>query len=173
MQKNDEDVLNLLDDFVPVKAAERVSMEMLAQQLKELQTGIELVKNVAKRHLPESVAPTDDLSEKEILSATPMGQFALSAVSTIELLSQDFSNVKNSFADLLRFFGEEATMSPEAFFCTINKFVSLFDQTHKELKRKEEAKVRLSAILLTPIVHMVHTQSLTPYFVEKGAKTKD
>ena len=30
----------------------------------------------------------------------------------------------------------------EAFFCTINTFVSMFDQTHKDLKKKEEAKVR-------------------------------
>ncbi len=157
MQKNDEDVLNLSDDFVPVKAAERVSMEMLAQQLKELQL-IELVKNVAKRHLPASVTSTDGLSDEEILSATPMGRFALSAASTIESLSQDFSDVKTSFADLLQFFGEESTMSPEVFFCTINTFVSLFDQTHKELKRKEEAKVRLSTILFTPIVHIVRIQ---------------
>lgn len=131
------------DDFVPVKAAERVSMEMLAQQLKELQQGIELVKAVAMRHLPESFTVTDDLLDNEILGATSMGQFALSAASTIETLSNDFTDVKNSFADLLQFFGEESTMSPEVFFCTINTFVSLFDHTHKELKRKEEAKVSL------------------------------
>ena len=40
VQKNDEDVMKLSEDFVPVKAAERVSMDMLAQQLKEMEKGI-------------------------------------------------------------------------------------------------------------------------------------
>lgn len=159
VQKNDEDVLNLSEDFVPVKAAERVSMEMLAQQLKEVQIGLELVRNVAKRHLPESVVvPTNDTPDDEVLGATPMGTFALSAATTIESLSKDFTDVKSSFADLLQFFGEEATMSPEVFFCTINTFVSLFDQTHKELKRKEEAKVRVCRyyimLLFVCVVHI-------------------
>ena len=37
-------------------------------------------------------------------------------------------------------------MTPEAFFCTINSFVSTFDQTHKELIRKQEAKERKKRI---------------------------
>jgi len=153
VQKNDEDVLKLSDDFVPVKAAERVSMEMLAQQLKEVQQGIELVKNVAKRHLPDSDVPVVDLPDDDILAATPMGQFALSASSTTQLLANDYADVKSNFADLLQFFGEETTMTPEVFFCTINTFVSLFDQTHKELKRKEEAKVSTQSVQYELNIH--------------------
>ena len=146
VQKNDEDVLKLSEDFVPVKAAERVAMEMLAQQLKEMEKGIKLVKDVVKRHLPETVAPTDgmpdEMPEDELLGATPMGRFALSAASKIHSLSIKFDEAKGNFAELLQFFGEDKLMTPEAFFCTINTFVSMFDQTHKELKRKQEAKVR-------------------------------
>jgi len=150
VQKNDEDVLKLSEDFVPVKAAERVAMEMLAQQLKEMEKGIKLVKDVVKRHLPETVASTDgmtdEMPEDELLGATPMGRFSLSAASKIHSLSIKFDEAKGSFQNLLQFFGEDNTMTPEAFFCTINTFVSMFDQTHKELKRKQEAKERKKRI---------------------------
>ena len=57
MQKNDEDVLKLSEDFVPVKAAERVAMDMLAKELKETEEGIGLVKDVVRRNMPATVAP--------------------------------------------------------------------------------------------------------------------
>ncbi len=150
MQKNDEDVLKLSDDFVPVKAAERVAVEMLSQQLKEMTQGVKLIKEMSKKYLPEKNAPDDedevDSPEDELLGATPMGRFSLSAESKIKSLSNEFDSAKSSFADLLEFFGEDTTMTPEAFFCTVNTFVSMFDQTHKELKRKEEAKERKKRI---------------------------
>ncbi|KAL7530961.1 hypothetical protein ACHAXR_003771, partial [Thalassiosira sp. AJA248-18] len=146
VQKNDEDVLKLSEDFVPVKAAERVAMDMLAQSLKEMEMGIKLVKDVVKRNLPERDASVDAMPEDESLGATPMGRFSLSAASKIQSLSNEFKDAQENFADLLQFFGEDTSMNPEAFFCTINTFVALFDQTHKELKRKEEAKERKKRI---------------------------
>ncbi|KAL9178540.1 LOW QUALITY PROTEIN: hypothetical protein ACHAXT_001878 [Thalassiosira profunda] len=140
VQKNDEDVLQLSEDFGPVKAAERVAMDMLALQLKEMMKGVDLVKAVVKRHSPE------DAVEEEVLGATPMGKFALSAASKITSLALEFDDAKTNFADVVQFFGEDTSMTPEAFFCTINTFVSMFDQTHKELKRKEEAKERKKRI---------------------------
>ena len=140
VQKNDEDVLKLSEDFGPVKAAERVAMDMLALQLKEMMKGVDLVKAVVKRHSPE------DEVEEEVLGATPMGKFALSAASKITSLALEFDDAKTNFADVVQFFGEDTSMTPEAFFCTINTFVSMFDQTHKELKRKEEAKERKKRI---------------------------
>jgi hypothetical protein len=80
------------------------------------------------------------------LDSTPMGRFAISAASKIKSLTNEFDDAKRSFSDLLRFFGEDSSMSPEAFFCTINTFASMFDQTHKELVRKEEAKARRKRI---------------------------
>jgi len=142
VEKNDADVLKLSEDFVPVKAAERVAMEMLAQELKSMNKGVKLVKDVVKRYLPESGTPPDD----ELLGSTPMGQFSLSAVSKIHSLSNAFEDARGNFAELLQFFGEKTTLTPEAFFCTINTFVSMFDQTHKELKRKQEAKERKKRI---------------------------
>ncbi len=139
VQKNDEDVLKLSEDFVTVKAAERVSMDMLAQHLKEMEKGIESVKDVVKRHLIES--SHDETPEDELVGGTAMGQFSLNAESKIHSLIEEFASVKIKFANLLQFFGEETSMTPEAFFCTINTFVSMFDQTHKELIRKQEAKV--------------------------------
>lgn len=135
-------MLKLSEDFVPVKAAERVAMEMLAQQLREMEKGIKSLKDVVMRHLPESVDASGDTPEDELLDTTPMGKFSLSAASKVQSLSNEFADAKKSFTDLLQFFGEDTTMTPEAFFCTINTFVSMFDQTHKELKRKEEAKVK-------------------------------
>jgi hypothetical protein len=146
VEKNDEDVLKLLEDFGPVKAAERVAMDMLAQHLREMDKGINLVKDVAKRYLPKVEAPADEIAEDELLGATPMGRFSLSAASKIQSLSNEFDEAKRNFADLLQFFGEDTTMTPEAFFCTINTFVSMFDQTYKELKRKREAKERKKRI---------------------------
>ena len=139
VQKNDEDVLNLSEDFVPVKAAERISMDVLAQHLKEMEKGVDSVKDVVKRHLIKF--PLDEKSDDKLVSGTAMGQFSINAESKVQSLINEFARLKAKFANLLQFFGEETSMTPEAFFCTINTFVSMFDQTHKDLKRKEEAKV--------------------------------
>lgn len=132
--------MRLAEDFVPVKAAERVSMDMIAQQLREMEKGVGSVMDVAKRHLIETpvdrTTPVDDL-----IRLTAMGQFSFNAESTIQTLIIEFDDVKKQFAELLQFFGEDTTVTPEQFFCTINSIVSVFDHTHKELKRKEEAKV--------------------------------
>lgn len=147
VSKNDEDVLRLSDDFGPVKAAERVAVDMLSQQLRELSNGIKLVKKMAMKYSPNQDLADDEshdgTPEDELLSVTPMGKFSLSAASIILSLTNEFDSAKNSFADLLEFFGEDSSLTPEAFFCTINTFVSMFDQTYKELKRKEEAKVSI------------------------------
>lgn len=156
VQKNDEDVMKLSEDFVPVKAAERVSMDMLAQQLKEMEKGIELVKDVVKRHLIDS--SHDQTPEDELVGATAMGQFSLNAESNIQALINEFASVKIKFANLLQFFGEETSMTPDAFFRTINTFVSMFDQTHKELIRKEEAKVSDFDLPLVDLMHVICSQ---------------
>ena len=161
VQKNDADVLKLSEDFAPVKAAEYVAMDMLASELKNMEKGIDSLKNVVLKHLPEDLpAPSEDTPEEyelrrannfegsnvDQLLATPMGKFSLSATSKIKSLSNEFGKGKTNFAGLLEFFGEDTSMTPEAFFCTINTFVSMFDQTHKELVRKEEAKARKKRI---------------------------
>ena len=147
VQKNDEDVLKLSEDLVPVKEAERVAMDMLEKELKDLEKGVELLKNVVMRHSPPDLAaPADETPEDELLDATAMGKFSLIAMSKIQSLCYEFANAKSNFSDLLQFFGEDMAMTPEAFFCTINTFVSMFDRTHKELKRKEEAKARKKRI---------------------------
>jgi hypothetical protein len=120
---------------------------MLSQQLKELASGIELIKKMAIKYAPDGERSGEDEVDKheptdnELLSASPMGKFSLSAESKITSLMNEFGGAKSSFVDLLEFFGEDENLTPEAFFCTINTFVSMFDQTYKELKRKEEAKV--------------------------------
>jgi len=266
VQKNDEDVLKLSEDLVPVKAAERVAMDILAKEMKDIKNGIELVKDVVKRNMPETIEvkdsgddegkveraeednsdnsasileketkgklevevkgegtievndsnhsrfpfleeggpgtkeeveadkikvkdegnddesfkscvsiletevdtdlskgevlsnttsnpstkvqllATSEMSEDELLRFTPMGRFSLSAASQIQELSNQFDDAQRSFTKLLQFFGEDKSMTAEAFFCTINTFVSMFDQTHKDLKKKEEAKERRKRI---------------------------
>jgi len=94
------------------------------------------------RNLSETVAPDDEILEEELLAITAMGRFSLSAASKIQSLSNEFDNARDNFANLLQFFGEDQSMTPEAFFSTINTFVSMFDETHKDLIRKQEAKER-------------------------------
>ena len=68
VQKNDGDVLKLAEDFVPVKAAERVAMDMLALLLKEMDKGLQLLKDVVLRNLPpeeEPPAQTDGTNQEE------------------------------------------------------------------------------------------------------------
>jgi hypothetical protein len=146
VQKNDADVLKLSEDFAPVKAAERVAMDMLSSEIKKMSHGIEKLQTVVKRNIPESCDSGSEREEDELLDITPMGRFSVSASSKIQSLSNEFEDAKSSFADLLKFFGEDSSLSPEAFFCTINTFASMFDQTHKELVRKEEAKARRKRI---------------------------
>ena len=146
VQKNDADVLKLSEDFVPVKAAERVAMDMLSSEIKKMNQGIEKLQVVVKNNLPESCDSGSEREDDELVDATPMGRFSISAASKIQSLSNEFDDVKTSFTELLRFFGEDSSMSPEAFFGTVNTFVSMFDKTHKELVRKEEAKARRKRI---------------------------
>merc|ERR1712238_219823 len=89
---------------------------------------------------------TRDMEEDELLGYTPMGRFSLSAESKIQVLSDQFDEAQENFRKLLQFFGEDNSMTPEAFFCTINTFVSMFDQTCQELKKKQEAKERKTRI---------------------------
>ena len=146
VQKNDADVLKLSEDFAPVKAAERVAMDMLSLELTKMDQGIEKLQAVVKNNLPEPSDSGSEIEEDELINSTPMGRFSTSAASKIQSLSNEFNDVRSSFTDLLRYFGEDNSMSPEAFFGTINTFVSMFDQTHKELVRKEEAKARRKRI---------------------------
>lgn len=118
---------------------------MLNQQLKEMKNGIKHVKKTALKFTPNPTCPMDeapDTPEDDLLELSQMGKFSLSAEAKIKSLSNEFDNAKSNFSDLLDFFGEDSTMSPEAFFSTINSFVSMFNQTRDELRRKEEAKVR-------------------------------
>ena len=140
VKQNDEDVLKLSKDLLPVKAAERVSMDMLDQQLREMDNRNELVKTVVKRHMIKSrLDNKTQVNESSV--GMDMHKFYFNAASEIEALVQELADVKTQFANLLQFFGEDTNMIPEKVFCTINTFVSLFDQTHNELKRNEGAKV--------------------------------
>lgn len=58
-----------------------------------------------------------------MLNIILMGQFAISAASEIQSLTKEFDDARSSFSDLLRYYGEDSSMSPQAFFCTINAFV--------------------------------------------------
>jgi cell fate (sporulation/competence/biofilm development) regulator YmcA (YheA/YmcA/DUF963 family) len=121
VSKNDEDVLKLSEDFVNVKGAEWVAVDTLSQQIKELNNGIILVKEMAKKYA---------------LSSTDMGEFSLSAESKMTVLTNEFAKAKVNFADLIKYFGEDPNLTPEALFRTINTFVSMFDQAYKEMKDK-------------------------------------
>lgn len=66
MPKNDVDVLRLFKDFGPVKAAERVAVEILSQQLNELSNGVNLVKKMTKKY-----SPIQGLTGEETNDPTP------------------------------------------------------------------------------------------------------
>ena len=121
LQKNDEDVLRFVEDFVSVKSAERVSMDMIAMQLRDMEKGVQSVMHVTKRHLIQT----------QVDRPTDMGHFSLKAESTVQSLIIEVAEVKKQFAELLQFFGEDSTVTPEQFFSTINNIVSVFDHTNK------------------------------------------
>ena len=139
--QNDKDVMRVSEDFIPVRAAERVSMESLNKELKEMGKGIVVVKDVVKRYLPESVVPSNETPQDKLLGATPMGRFSLTAASTIQSISNEFADAKSNYADIAQFFGKNKPITPEAFFNTINTSISMFEQTHKEIKRKKDSKM--------------------------------
>lgn len=144
VQKNDEDVLKLSDDLLPVKAAQRVAVDMLSQQLTEMSNGVKLVGEVAKNNTP--VDDTTGTPEDELMAMTAMGEFFLDASAKIRSLSFELIAAKNKFSELLVYFGEDNSMNPDTFFSTLNSFVAMFDETLDELKRKEEAKARKKRI---------------------------
>ena len=77
--------------------------------------------HVTKRHLIQT----------QVDRPTDMGHFSLKAESTVQSLIIEVAEVKKQFAELLQFFGEDSTVTPEQFFSTINNIVSVFDHTNK------------------------------------------
>jgi hypothetical protein len=74
-----------------------------------------------------------------------------------EKLDAQFNAAQKAFLDLVTYFGDEKTTTPEEFFSTVSKFVILLEHTHKdaanekdrverEAKRAAQAATRVAGV---------------------------
>ncbi|KAL7532341.1 LOW QUALITY PROTEIN: hypothetical protein ACHAXR_005729 [Thalassiosira sp. AJA248-18] len=132
VQKNDEDLLKLPDEFGPLNALKGISVAAHSEKIKSLSN--RLVSN-------------DKGNTREWRGGgvqTDMGKFASEASDRLPTLSSQLNQTKKKFASLLDFFGENSALPSDVFFGTVCTFASLFDDTHKQLVREQKAKVPLN-----------------------------
>ena len=150
-QKNDEDVLKISQDFIPLKSAERVSIEALDEQMKKMNESMELVKGMLKKY-PQIRGEGDVTSAAEVTKGTTMDQFFSRAVPKILSMSEELTHVKSNFKELLQYFGECEKTTPKDFFCIINKFAGALEQARKDLRTKETQVCACSVLCMIWLV---------------------
>ena len=140
--KNDNDILRISEEFMPVRAAKRFVFAAVSDQLADLTNGMELVNKMAKKC---SQLNCENNTAAGTGIATELEQFAKNTELRVRQAADGFNEASSNFANLLGFFGEENTIKPEAFFSTINKFVNMVDETSKEISRSEVGMVSFAS----------------------------
>jgi hypothetical protein len=127
VEKNDRDILHVSSDLLPALKAERITLDSLAKSIDELKEGLEFTKSVAG-------------------DGTIMTSFCLEADKKLLAVSDKCDQCKQTYADLLAYFGENPKMPLNEFFGTLARFIAMFESARAEVQRLQEAKVnRLAA----------------------------
>lgn len=165
MKQNDESLLRVRDDLGHVKDAELVVLDSLCADIKALKDEIEPVRVTvtAEAQRLEEAGQLVQLSLKELseqrtsvrtiasvpqynkidhhTGRTPMERFVLNAASRIDEALAFTDKVKEKFAKLLEYFGEDGNMASNDFFGTMNQFLGDFAKAVEQIDIEDKAKV--------------------------------
>lgn len=160
-------LLTFKEDLPSLVGVERIIMEGLSSELRQLRQDLDFVGKTStkdgekKRELREErkKLSLSELSEQKSYvrkvagvthynkvecenDLTPMERFVRNAQAQLSHAFTKESEMKNIYIGLLRYFGEDESMSSNDFFGIINRFIVEFDSAFAELKLMEATKVR-------------------------------
>ena len=105
------------DELSHCAEASRLTLDSAQQEQMALRQGLE----ASLRVITEIKA--EDAAKQVANSSTSMAFFLVKARQSLEELDHKIENVRNKFANVLAYFGEEKAMASQDFFSTLTKFV--------------------------------------------------
>lgn len=163
VRRNNEILLRFKDDLPSVYKADKIYWDQCINDLEEVENQLENVRKIAlyqarqshsyrlrrkkREDDTESLSDGDmDLSleeEVELLRATSIGQFTLSAIKYVSSLRDKVEVTKTKFERLLEYFGDEdRKLQPHELFSIIVTFSHDFDRANEEVFANEKKKQR-------------------------------
>lgn len=166
MKRNDESLLSVRDDLGHVKDAELVVLDSLCGDIKALKDEIEPIRVTvtAQAEQLQEAGQLVQMSLKELAEQktsvrtiasvpqynkidhhtgrTPMERFVINAGARIDEALTFTDKVKEKFAKLLEYFGEDGNMASNDFFGTMNAFLADFAKAVDHVNNEDIAKVR-------------------------------
>jgi Formin Homology 2 Domain len=122
--RNDEKCLAFPDELSHCAEASRLTLDSAQQEQMALRQGLE----ASLRVITEIKA--EDSAKQVANSSTTMACFLVKARQSLEELDHKIENVRNKFANVLAYFGEEKAMASQDFFSTLTKFVQVINCQH-------------------------------------------
>merc|ERR1711957_154003 len=155
VMQNDMDLLNFTKDIASVGEAERINAEIVSEEVKKLREKVENVYSIVEKVKPiEKIFDklskhlSGELGEDEseindepaVNIPSPMEKFAIDAKNQIDKVVLKEAEVREKFAKLLKFYGEDPKMMSHDFFSILNAFATAFDVTKDQVLAIEEKK---------------------------------
>jgi Formin Homology 2 Domain len=139
IHRNDEQCLRFPDDLAHCAEAARLTLDSAQQEQVALRQGLEASLRVIAEIKSEDAA-------KNVPSSTAaMAAFLVKARQTLDELDVKIESVRNKYANLLAYFGEEPTMASQEFFTTLTTFVQEFVVSRDNLERVRRLEAKKAA----------------------------
>ena len=163
VQRNNELLLNFIDDLPTVLKADKVYWDQCLSDLEEVEIQLENVRRILlhearmqKQHqLQRKKGKEDDDNdslgdiemtleeEVESLRATSMGIFTLSAIKQVSALRDKVEVTRRKFVKVLKYFGEDAKkMQPHDLFTIFTTFCRDFGKAKEEVFANVKKKLQ-------------------------------
>jgi hypothetical protein len=176
IKKNDPGLLEVKDYVTSVQEAEKVMLDVLSGDLKQLGKEIKMVKESSKKagdkHRgedgklinPQIKKTLHELREQKTMvrqvsgvkfynqmehdiEHTPMEMFVLEAEQLVNRALEKIGETQNSFVAVLHYFGEDEKMTTPDFFGTLRKFFIAFEAAKDHCEKQDLIRVSQSSVL--------------------------
>ena len=108
----------------------RMSVSELAGQRSRLKT------SDGTTHFDKAILDNNDLA------LTPIGRFSIDAKVALEEMKAYAEKTQEKFNNVLKYFGENDSLTPIQFFSTLGAFVKAFDNAVEDVQKEEKRKAR-------------------------------
>lgn len=170
VKKNDESLLDFNEDIEAVRYAENVVLDALGAEIKTIEAELEEVhetaaEEAARLEAADELKPFSLTDLRELKTTmhtidkiqhfnkvdhqsgrTPMERFALQTQEALRQANNKVHNLKNKYAQLLEYFGEDDKMPSNEFFGVMRRFIEEFEKACDQVDKEE--KERVSSLLL-------------------------
>lgn len=166
VQRNNENLLNFVEDLPTVLRADRVYWDQCLSDLEDVESQLENVRKIAIHEAKNKTvyrlkkkkngASDDDSINEDVdmtleeevaaLRSTQTGLFTLSAIKQVSALRDKVDKTMGKYKKLLEYFGEdEGNKQPHELFAIFVKFSRDFDKAKEVIFRKMKKKQREEA----------------------------